>query len=359
MENLLINITSFLEGRSIENLFVDLASFLREIMINLGFHPMLASLIMTFLQGVAILTFILLNVMYLVYLERKLSAYFQQRLGPNRLGPRGLFQIIADVIKLFTKEDIIPCKVDRWMFRLAAIVIFIPTMMIFAVIPFGKNMIAADLNIGLFYFIAIASTSVVAFIMAGWGSNNKYSLLGGMRTVAQMVSYEIPLVFSLLGVIMISGSLKMSDIIAAQSNTWFIILQPLAFVIFFIAATAELNRAPFDLPEGEQELVAGAYTEYSGMRFALFFLAEYANLILMSAIIVTVFLGGWQGPWLPSWLWFFIKLYVVIFLFMWMSWTFPRIRVDHLMALNWKVLLPLALVNVIATGAVLRVLQLF
>ncbi|WP_028307355.1 NADH-quinone oxidoreductase subunit NuoH [Desulfitibacter alkalitolerans] len=342
-----------------ENIFVNLATIIRDFLAGLGLSPTAVDIVMVSIQAIAILVFLLLNVLYLVYLERKISAYIQQRLGPNRVGPRGFFQTTLDVIKLLGKEDIVPDCADKWLFRLAPIAIFIPTMMVFAVVPFGENMIAVDLNIGIFYFIAIASTTVMAFIMAGWGSNNKYSLLGGMRTVAQMISYEIPLVFSLLGVVMITGSLKMSEIVAAQQNAWFIVMQPLAFIIFFIAATAELNRAPFDLPEGEQEIVAGPYTEYSGMRFALFFLAEYANMVAMSVIIVTVFLGGWHGPFLPSWLWVFIKMYLVITLFMWLRWTFPRIRVDHLMSFNWKVLLPLAIINIVITGVVIKVIQWF
>jgi len=342
-----------------ENIFINLATMIRDFLAGLGLSPTAVDIVMVSIQAISILVFLLLNVLFLVYLERKVSAYIQQRLGPNRVGPRGFFQTTLDVIKLLGKEDIVPDCADKWLFRLAPIAIFIPTMMVFAVVPFGENMIAVDLNIGIFYFVAIASTTVMAFIMAGWGSNNKYSLLGGMRTVAQMISYEIPLVFSLLGVVMITGSLKMSEIVAAQQNVWFIVSQPLAFIIFFIAATAELNRAPFDLPEGEQEIVAGPYTEYSGMRFALFFLAEYANMVAMSIIIVTVFLGGWHGPFLPSWLWVFIKMYLVITLFMWLRWTFPRIRVDHLMSLNWKVLLPLAIINIVITGVVIKVIQWF
>ncbi|MBZ4687120.1 MAG: NADH-quinone oxidoreductase subunit [Clostridia bacterium] len=333
-----------------EGIFLRIADFAKQLFSSLNFGPEITSILMALFHVSAIIGFVLLNVLVLVLLERKLSGYFQQRPGPNRLGPNGAFQTIADVIKLFGKELIIPKAADKWVFILATIVVFIPAVMLYAVIPFGKKMIAIDLNIGIFYFIAISSTATIAFIMGGWGSNNKYSLLGGMRTVAQMVSYEIPLVFSLLGVIMIAGSLKMSDIIAAQKDVWFIILQPIAFIIFFISSIAELNRAPFDLPEGEQELVAGPYTEYSGMMFALFFLAEYANMVSISAIAVTLFLGGWQGPILPSWMWFVIKLYIMIFLYMWVRWTFPRIRIDHLMHFNWKFLLPLSLVNIVITG---------
>lgn len=338
-----------------ENLFVNIAGALRGWLTGLGLSSMVTEAIMALVYLVAILVFVLLNVIYLVYLERKLSAYMQERLGPNRVGPRGLFQTVLDVLKLLGKEDIIPNATDRWVFRIAAIVVMVPAIMVFAVVPFGENMIAVDLNIGVFYFVAVASTATIAFLMAGWGSNNKWSLLGGMRSVAQMVSYEIPMVLSLLGVIMLAGSLRVSDIMAAQKTVWFVVLQPVAFLIYLIASTAELNRQPFDLPEGEQELTAGVFTEYSGMRYALFFLAEYTNMIAVSAIAATLFLGGPQGPWLPSWLWFMIKVYVMIGIYMWFRWTLPRIRVDHLMAFNWKFLVPLSLVNVLVTGIGLEI----
>ncbi|WP_366921644.1 NADH-quinone oxidoreductase subunit NuoH [Metallumcola ferriviriculae] len=342
-----------------EKLFLNLGDVIRNWLFTMGMGDSLVNLIMVVIYVAAILSFVLLNVLYLVYLERKLSAYFQQRLGPNRMGPRGLLQTTMDVIKLISKEDIVPQAADRWVFRLAAIIVFIPAVMLYAVIPFGSGMIAVDLNLGVFYFIAISSSTTIAFLMAGWGSNNKYSLIGGMRTVAQMVSYEIPFVFSILGVVMLTGSLKMSDIVAAQSDVWYIVLQPVAFLIFFIAGTAELNRAPFDLPEGEQELIAGATTEYSGMRWALFFLAEYSNLVAMSALAVTLFLGGPAGPLAPSWIWFVIKVYIMIYVFMWVRWTYPRIRVDHLMNLNWKFLLPLSLVNILVTGIGIKIFEWF
>lgn len=341
----------------VENIFVGIAAWFRQWIAALGLGPAASQVLLVLLYLVGILIFVFANVIYLVYLERKISAYMQQRLGPNRVGPRGLLQCVIDAIKLLGKEDIIPAAADRWVFVLAAILVFVPTVMVYAVIPFGKGMIAVDLNIGVFYFIAISSTATIAFLMAGWGSNNKYSLLGGMRTVAQMVSYEIPMVFSLLGVIMLAGSLRMSDIVAAQKDMWFVVLQPVAFITYFIAATAELNRGPFDLPEGEQEIIAGPFTEYTGMRYALFFLAEYANLVSVSAIAATLFLGGWQGPWLPSWLWFVLKVYFMIFLFMWARWTFPRVRVDHLMHLNWKFLLPVSLVNILLTGVGVKLFQ--
>ncbi len=307
-------------------------------------------LVMVLVNIGAILTVISLAAIVLVYAERKVSAYFQMRIGPNRVGPWGTLQSVADMIKLLSKEDIRPTGADKWPWILAPALLFVPMAAVYAVFPFDNQAIFADLNIGIFYFIAVSSQATLPFLMAGWASNSKYALLGGMRTVAQMLSYEIPLVFSILGVVMIAGSMKMSDIVAAQQQVWFIVLQPLAFVIFVIAATAETNRAPFDLVESESELVAGPFTEYSGMRWALFFLAEYASLPAAAAIAATLFLGGWQGPLLPGWLWFFIKAGLMVFVFMWLRWTFPRPRVDQLMAFGWKILLPLSLVNIVVTG---------
>lgn len=342
-----------------EEIFVNYSEFIRNIINFLGIQAEFETIAMSFFHATVILTFIMLNAIIIIVLERKVAGFFQLRPGPNRFGPFGMFQSVADVVKLFGKELIIPRAVDKWVFIAAVLAVFVPALMLFAVIPFGKEMVAVDLNVGILYFFAISSTATIACLMGGWSSNNKYSLLGAMRSVAQTISYEIPLVLSLIGVIMIVGSLQLSEIVAAQENMWFAVMQPVAFVIFFIAAIAELNRGPFDLPEGEQEIIAGPYTEYSGMMFALFFLAEYANLISISAITVTVFLGGWQGPFLPSWLWFVIKLYVVIFLFMWVRWTFPRIRVDHLMSFNWKYLIPIALVNIVVTGVVVKFIEWF
>lgn len=314
-------------------------------------------LMMTLINSGIIFTVISLSAIVLVYAERKVSAFIQMRIGPNRVGPWGTLQSVADMMKLMSKEDIMPAGADRWLWTLAPVLLFVPAAAVYVVFPFDRQAVFADLHIGIFYFIAISSQATLPFLMAGWASNSKYALLGGMRTVAQMLSYEIPLVFSILGVVMMTGSMRMSDIVAAQHQVWYVAVQPLAFVIFVIAATAETNRAPFDLVESESELVAGPFTEYSGMRWALFFLAEYASLFAAAAIATTLFLGGWQGPLLPGWLWFLLKTFAMIFLFMWLRWTFPRPRVDQLMAFGWKVLLPLALVNVVVTGAGIYIYQ--
>ncbi len=340
-----------------ENWFVNIAYALTNWLTGLGLSAGWADFILLVVQWVCIIIIVTLNVIVLIWLERKISGFIQQRLGPNRLGPFGMFQTIADAIKLLTKEDIIPSATDKLIFRTAPMFFIIISVMLYVVLPMGKNMVIVDLNVGVFYFISVGSLTTICLLMAGWGSNNKWSLLGAMRSVAQMISYEIPLAFSLLGVIMIAGSMRLSDIVAAQSNVWFIILQPVAFIAYFIAATAELNRGPFDMPEAEQELTAGAYTEYTGMRWALFFLAEYTNLVAVSALMSTMFLGGWQGPFLPSWLWIIIKTYLVMIVFMWLKWTFPRIRMDHLMSFSWKVLIPVTLANILLTGIVLQVFK--
>ncbi|MGI6678941.1 MAG: NADH-quinone oxidoreductase subunit NuoH [Dehalobacterium sp.] len=341
-----------------DNLFLNIAGALSGWLA--GFLPAFwVGMVMILVKFVAIVVFVLLNVMFLVYMERKVAGFFQERVGPNRVGPKGIFQIVLDVLKILGKEDIVPARVDKMVYKTAAFAIFVPSLLVFVVIPFGQGMNALDLNIGVFYILAVSSVTTMVLLMAGWGSGSKYPLLGGMRAVAQMISYEIPYVFSFLGVIMITGSLQMSTIVEAQQGVWNIILQPIAFIIFMIAGNAEINRGPFDLPEGEQELVAGYHTEYSAGRFALFYLAEYSNLLLMSAIGATIFLGGWQGPWLPGWLWFIIKTYVLIFIFMWARWTFPRIRIDHMMKFNWKVLLPISLANILVTGIGIKAYEMF
>lgn len=284
-----------------------------------------------------------------IWIERRGMARMQARLGPNRAGPFGLLQPVADAIKVLIKEDIIPTNADKIVHWLAPVVAFVPVLMIFAVVPFQDGALLADLNIGILYVVAISSVSTVGVFMAGWGSNSKYSLLGAMRNVAAVVSYEIPLMLSVISVVLIAGSLSLSQIVMAQTIP-FILLQPLGFLLFFIAGCAEINRSPFDLMEADSELVAGFHTEYSGMKFALFYLVEYAEALAISAIITTLFLGGWRGPVLPPWLWFVLKVIIVFFVMVWTRTTLPRVRIDQLMALAWKFLFPLALINLIVTG---------
>lgn len=299
------------------------------------------------------LAFVNISVLFLIWWERKVSARIQSRLGPMIVGWHGSLQTIADSIKLLLKENIVCKEADKITFWLAPVGFFVTSFLAFVAVPFDRDLIAYDLNLGLLYIISISSLGVIWIFMAGWGSGNKYSLLGGMRTAAQIVSYEVPLVFSILPIVMISGSLSMNQIVKAQSGVWFIFYQPIAFLIYFISAVAEVNRAPFDIAEAESELVAGFHTEYSGMKFALFFLAEYTNMFVVCAIAAVLFLGGWQGPFLPGVVWFLLKAYFLIFLMMWARWTFPRLRVDQLMDFAWKFLLPAALLNILITSLVM------
>jgi NADH-quinone oxidoreductase subunit H len=320
-----------------------------------GAPPFILDIIFQTVIGVFVAVVVVLNALWIIYYDRKIAALMQIRKGPNRVGPVGLFQTIADTIKLMIKEDINPKKVDILAFWVAPLIMFIPTFAVFLVLPFGKGLVPADLNIGILYVLAITGLSVIGILAAGWGSNNKYSLIGGLRSAAQIVSYEIPMVLVILSVIMLTGSMKMSDIVSAQANyKWFVIPQFIGFILFLIVGNAEINRAPFDLPEAESELVAGFNTEYSAMKFAFFYLAEYTNLFLTSAIATTLFLGGWEGPFLPPIIWFFIKTYFVVTLLCWIRWTFPRIRIDQLMEFSWKYLLPLALLNLIITAVLIK-----
>ena len=284
-------------------------------------------------------------------LERKVCAFIQVRIGPNRVGPGGTLQSLADMLKLMSKEDIVPQGIDMWLWVLSPALIFVPSALIYAMFPFDDGVIFADVNIGLFLILAITSQSVLPFLMGGYASNSKYAMIGGMRTVAQMLAYEVPMVFALMGVVMLTGSLKMSAIVEAQTDVWFVILQPLAFLIFMVAALVESNRPPFNIVEGESEIIAGPFTEYTGMRWALFFLAEFANLLSISIMTTTLFLGGWHGPeFLPGMVWFAIKVMIMVLVYQWIGWTFPRLRIDHMLTFGWKVLLPIALVNVLLTG---------
>lgn len=302
----------------------------------------------------AVFTFVAVNALFLVWLERKVSAVIQQRLGPTEVGPAGLLQTLADAVKLMGKELITPTSVSRTVFFLAPIIAFLPAPLLVAAIPIAKGIGVSDLNVGALYILAISNIALLGILMAGWSSNNKYSLLGAMRAVAQNISYEIPMLLSLLAIILMAGSMKFSDIVKAQETVPFILLQPVAFIIYFICSIAESNRTPFDIPEAESELVAGYHTEFTGMRFALFFLAEYTQVFVLSAIVTLLFLGGWNGPLLPPAVWFFLKTYFVIFIVMWLRWTYPRLRSDQLMNFNWKMLLPAAILNLLISSVIYR-----
>ncbi|HOB69469.1 MAG TPA: NADH-quinone oxidoreductase subunit NuoH [Syntrophorhabdaceae bacterium] len=304
------------------------------------------------LVGVMIL--VVVNALILTWAERKVAGHMQRRIAAKEVGPFGLIQPIADSLKLLCKELITPHHAERPLFYLAPTLIFLPVLVSFVVIPFDAYLQVKDINVGILVILAFSSLSVLSILIAGWGSNNKYSLIGSIRSVAQNIAYEIPLLLSLLPIIIIAQSFSLRDIVEAQKGLWFVVYQPFAFLIFFTASVAETNRTPFDLPEAESELVAGFHTEYSGMRFALFFLAEYTNIFIVSAIATTFFLGGYNGPILPGIIWFFIKTYFLVFVILWMRWTFPRVRFDQLLNLSWKILIPVALVNLIVTGGILK-----
>ena len=334
------------------------------------------SFIIIFVKVLLVFAGTLLSVLVMVYAERRVSAFMQGRLGPNRVGPQGLLQPIADGIKFLMKEDIIPDGVNKPIYLLAPVIMLIPALMTFAVIPFGSTVTlfdreiilqVADVNIGILYILALTSIGVYGIVLAGWASNSKYTLIGGLRSSAQLISYELALGLSVVSIILMSGSLRLNDIVADQQGyllSWYVFKQPLAFLIFLIATYAETNRLPFDLTEAEQELVGGYHTEYSSMKFAMFFMSEYANMITAAALTVTLFFGGWdvplldeksQGIWgvMLSVLSFILKMGFFLFLFIWVRWTFPRFRYDQLMKLGWKVLLPLSLINIFITGGYL------
>ena len=302
--------------------------------------------------GILILIiFVFAIIIVFIYFERRVLGRFQIRLGPNRCGPtEGVFQPIATAAKVLLKEDVVPFNADKVVHWLAPIIVFTPILMIFAVVPIHKGAILADLNVGIVFIIAISSISAVGIFMAGWGSNNKYAIIGAMRTVAQMVSYELPVVMSLLGVVLVVGSLSMNQIVEAQ-NIPFFLMQPLGFVIFFLGCLAEMNRCPFDLLEADSEIVAGYHTEYSGMKFAMFYLGEYGHALAYSCIIATLFLSGWRGPFLPPIIWLLIKVFAIFFIIVWIRSTLPRLRVDQLMSFAWKCLLPMAVINMFIIAA--------
>jgi NADH-quinone oxidoreductase subunit H len=346
----------------------------------LGFFDLIVHTVSLVVGIVVVLAFTLLNSGYLTYYERKVLGHMQARLGPMRTGPHGLLQPLADGLKLMFKEDIIPTYADKPVFILAPLMALVPALISFVVVPFGPTvhimgrdipLYLSDLNIGVLYVLGLSSMGAYGIIMAGWSSNSKYALLGGLRSASQVISYEIPMGLAIISVLMMSGSLSLVDITRAQSGLWNIAYQPVAFIIYLIAGVAETNRAPFDLPEAENELVAGFHVEYSGMRFAYFFMAEYANMLMVSCMAVVLFLGGWNpiiprsvlemaplfGPYIgfigdPAVWWFLIKVYMFFFMYLWLRATLPRLRYDQLMKLGWKLLIPLGLANILITGLV-------
>ncbi len=310
-----------------------------------------------------VVIFIVLTVLFVVLFERRVIGFFQLRYGPNRVGPQGLFQTVADALKLLQKEDIMPLAAEPIIYNVAPFVVFVPSLVAFVVIPMGAMyagglhyvFVVKDLNIGILYLLAVSSVALIGFLMAGWGSNNKYALISAIRNAAQIISYEVPMVLVVLGVVLVAGSTSLVDIVHSQTHFWNIVPQFIGFMIYLIAGVAETNRTPFDLPEAESELVAGFHTEYSGMKFALYFLAEYTNVFIISAIVTTLFLGGWKGPmflgqaglWFTSVFWFLLKTYILVFVFVWLRATLPRFRVDHLMGFAWKFLIPVSVLHVL------------
>jgi len=312
--------------------------------------------------SIVLLLIVLGFVTYAIYFERKVIARMQMRVGPNRVGPWGLLQSVADVAKLLMKEDTIPTHAERELFILAPLITFIPSFVVLAVMPYTTKLYFTNINIGVLYYVALSGISTIGIVLGGWASNNKYALLGGMRSAAQMISYEVPLVLSMIGIVMMSGTMNLHDIVEYQSGGfwhWNFLPQIVGFIVFVIAAVSELNRTPFDLPEAESELVAGYHVEYSGFRFAFYMLAEYVYVFAIATLTTVLFLGGWHSPFpfldfIPGIIWFMIKFCLFVFFLFWLRATMPRIRIDHLMGLGWKVLLPAALINIFITAAYIQ-----
>jgi NADH-quinone oxidoreductase subunit H len=325
-----------------------------------------AGLLLLVLKLSIILVVLLTLAAYIVLAERKILGRIHVRYGPNRAGKFGLLQPLADLIKLVAKEDTVPGEAERTIFLLAPAVVATTALLMFGVIPFGRSLtiggreiplLISDLNVGLLFFFALSSLGVYGVALGGWASNSKYSLIGGIRGVAQMISYEVSLALSLVPVVMLARSFSLVDIVNAQSRFPFVLVQPVSFILFFISAAAEIRRIPFDLPEAENELVAGYHTEYSGMRFGLFFLGEYMTMLVLGSLMAVFFWGGWRGPLLPPILWFSLKVFAVVFILIWMRGTLPRFKYDQLMELGWKVLIPVSLLNIVVTGAVILAIR--
>jgi len=340
----------------LENLWIDIAQWIRGLFDS--FLPQWAAQLVMDVLGILLLIVIgIVAVLAFTYMERKVIARVGDRIGPNRAGPLGIFQAIADAIKMLTKEDVTPTNADRWMFLAAPILIIIPAVLLYAVLPFGRGMVGVDVNIAVVFVVALGAIPILSMLMAGWASDNKYALLGAFRTVAQLLSYEIPMAIALLTVVLLAGTMSTVGIVGAQSSIPFILVTPAAFLVYFLAGLAELNRTPFDLLEADSEIVAGYFIEYSGMKFAMFFLAEFINFFMMAGMITTLFLGGWQWPILPSWLWFLIKTIAVIFVIMWIRDTVPRIRIDQMLSFAWKALVPVALANLFLVAFIAKLLE--
>ena len=311
------------------------------------------------ISAIIVITFLFLNAIMMGYAERKIAGHVQRRPGPMEVGSHGILQMIIDGIKLVAKELIIPFNVDRTLFRVAPLLSFTPVILPFLVIPFSEKLQARDLNMGLIFIVTMGSVNVMACLVGGWGSNNKYSMFGAMRAVAQAISYEVPILLSILAVILMCNTFSLKGIVGAQQKIWFVFLQPVAFLIYVIAGLAETNRAPFDLPEAESELTAGFHTEYSGMGFSLFFLGEYTNMFIVASVATVLFLGGWHGPHLPygeylGVVWFLLKVYFLLFLMIMVRWTYPRVRFDQLLNFSWKYLVPFSLANLLITAVVVK-----
>ncbi|WP_376792577.1 NADH-quinone oxidoreductase subunit NuoH [Thermoflexus sp.] len=335
----------------IYNLLPYLGAWLHSLLQGLGLPEWAIALIIGLIKAFLLANFGLIGFAILTYVERKIVARFQDRLGPNVAGPYGVLQPVADGIKLLTKEDTMPAGADRWVYNLAPLIIATCALAPLVVIPFGPGAIGADLNIGVLYALAVGAGALVGVLMAGWGSNNKYALLGAFRAVAQLISYEIPSVLSVVVVVMVAGTMSTVGIVLAQDVPYLLVL-PLAALVFLMSGVAEVGRTPFDLLEAESEIVAGFHIEYSGMKFALVFLGEFVHALVVSALFAVLFLGGWRGPWLPPYLWTLIKISVGIFLFFWLRATLPRIRIDQMLNLNWKFLTPLMILNLIGVALV-------
>jgi NADH-quinone oxidoreductase subunit H len=351
-----------MDGFEVKDLFISIGRAWTEWLVNLGVEPGWVSLINSLVGAIIIALIPVVIVVFTIMGERKVIGRFQDRLGPNRVGPFGFFQTIPDVIKLLTKEIITPTNVDKVMYNIAPMLAVVAVVLIWAVMPFADKVMGVDLNIGAVYFVAVSSLGTLAILFAGWSSNNKYALVAAFRTVAQLVSYEVPLVLSLLIPVLLAGSLSMNEIVRAQADGWYVILAPLAMLIFFISSTAEIGRSPFDLLEADSEIVAGYNIEYSGMRFAMFFLGEWIHAFTICGLTATLFFGGWRGPWVDEVpalgvIYFLAKMFILYFIHIWIRTTMPRLRIDHLLNFNWKFLVPLALANLVVTSLIAKLME--